>query len=205
MPSVAVSAVASVQSQLRVWVKTGTAPLKRPLPWLHRMEDWLLTLLALILVGLSVGQILARVFADSGIPHSEALLKTTVLWLAMFGAMTAAREGKHLGMDALLHAFPASLANFCKMLGFAFAAWVSFKFCQYGYQFVLFERENPSSGAELLPSWVVLCAFPIGFGGMALRFTIHALKSMLFIGQAPHLDADDVAKAEPGGAPGAHP
>jgi TRAP-type C4-dicarboxylate transport system permease small subunit len=158
---------------------------RRLLGVIHKGEDWLLALLALLLVVIATGQIAVRVVGAT-LPHADLLLKTTVLWLAMLGAMTAAREGKHLGMDALLHVIPHRVAQLCKAIGFVFAAYVCVKFCQYGYQFVMFERENPSGAAhDIIASWVVLCAFPVGFGGMALRFALQALIALMQINAEP--------------------
>lgn len=155
---------------------------------LHKTEDWLLTILALVLVAVASGQIVARVFGGA-VPHADQVLKICVLWLAMLGAMAAARAGKHLGMDALLHVMPRWMSQISKAIGFLFAAWVCAKFCQYGYQFVQFERENPSGSPEdLIESWKVLWAFPIGFGGMALRFLWHAIQALVYLSAKPVLD-----------------
>jgi TRAP-type C4-dicarboxylate transport system permease small subunit len=163
---------------------------RRLLGVIHKSEDWLLALLAFVLVAVATGQIGARVFGAT-LPHADLLLKTTVLWLAMLGAMTAAREGKHLGMDALLHVIPHRIAQICKAIGFAFAAYVCIRFCQYGYQFVLFERENPSGAAhDIIASWVVLCAFPVGFGGMAIRFVLQTLIALANINTLPAKPAE---------------
>ena len=140
---------------------------------LHQFEDSVLASLALLLVGLAGLQIAARwhliaqFLPDGGIPWADSVLKSTVLWLAMLGALTAARDDKHLGMDALVHVLSPNA------VAFVFAAAVSGYVAFYGYEFVLLERESPSDSNSVIPGWIVAAIFPIAFLGMALRFFVH--------------------------------
>ena len=150
---------------------------------LHQFEDAVLASLALLLVGLAGLQIAARwhviaqFLPDGGIPWADSVLKSTVLWLAMLGALTAARDDKHLGMDALVHVLSPNTKRVVRTLAFLFAAAVSGYVAYYGYQFVLLERESPSDSNSVIPGWLVAAIFPIAFFGMSLRFFLHAVKA----------------------------
>jgi TRAP-type C4-dicarboxylate transport system permease small subunit len=151
---------------------------------LHQIEDAFLATLALLLVGLAGLQIAARwhivaqFLPDGGLPWADSVLKSTVLWLAMLGALTAARDDKHLGMDALLHVLPPWGKKIARTLTLIFAGLVCAYVAYYGYQYVLLERESPSDANSFIPGWIVAVIFPFAFSGMALRFLLHALNAI---------------------------
>ena len=152
---------------------------------LHQFENLVLASWSLLLVLLAALQIAARwhvvaqFLPDGGLPGVDAVLKISVLWLAMLGALAAARDEKHLGMDALVHVLPALGQRLARSVAFAFAGVVCAYLAYYGYQFVLLEFQSPSEAHTFVPAWVVACIFPFAFAGMALRFFIHMTKSAL--------------------------
>ncbi len=170
---------------------------------LHQLEDGILAGLALLLVGLAGLQIAARwhivaqFLPDGGIPWADSVLKSTVLWLAMLGALTAAREDKHLGMDALVHVLSPNGKRIARTLALIFAALVAGYVAYYGYQYVLLERESPSDSNSVIPGWIVAAIFPIAFVGMALRFLLHAVNAARATGgtdkHSPEIAALDVS------------
>lgn len=143
------------------------------LKWLHRLEDGLLALLALALVGIAGAQIVLRFFADSGFSWADSLMRTLVLWLAMLGALAASRQNKHLGMDALTHSMPQLGKQLARTLAFLFAAAICVWCAYLAYDLVQLEWQSPSEGSGTLPGWVVLLILPVAFAGMAIRFAIH--------------------------------
>jgi TRAP-type C4-dicarboxylate transport system permease small subunit len=146
---------------------------------LHQAEDLLLATLAIVLVLLAGLQIAARwqVIAQflPNLTWADSVLKSLVLWLAMLGALAAARDDKHLGMDALLHVLGHTAKRLAKSAACLFAFAVSAYVAWWGYQYVLFERDSPSDVHSLFPSWMVVSIFPIAFAGMALRFLLHTI------------------------------
>ena len=112
-----------------------------------------------------VKNVIAQFLPDGGIPWADSVLKSTVLWLAMLGALTAARDDKHLGMDALVHVLSPNAKRVVRALAFVFAAAVSGYVAYYGYEFVLLEHESPSDINSVIPGWIVAAIFPIAFLG----------------------------------------
>ncbi len=141
---------------------------------LHRLEDGLLAALLAALLLVSVAQIGLRVFFDSGLLWAESVSRLGVLWLALLGALGAARERKHIGIDALSRLLPPrwhrvqwcvtqlAAASVCAML-----AWV-------GWGMVGLEREAPALIAGRVPSWWPMLVFPAGFALLGLRLGITA-------------------------------
>ena len=67
------------------------------------------TLLVLVLGGLivvAVGQIVLREFFSYGFIWANELQNLMVLWLAMFAAIAAARDDRHIRIDALSRVMP---------------------------------------------------------------------------------------------------
>ena len=146
---------------------------------LHQFENLVLASWSLLLVLLAALQIAARWHVVAQFLPDGGLLKISVLWLAMLGALAAARDEKHLGMDALVHVLPALGQRIARSVAFGFAGVVCAYVAYYGYQFVLLEFQSPSEAHTFVPTWIVACIFPFAFAGMALRFFIHTTKSAL--------------------------
>jgi C4-dicarboxylate transporter DctQ subunit len=148
--------------------------MKRLLRGLHRLEDGLLALLLLALLALAVSQIGLRWFADTGWIEGETAQRTAVLWLALLGALGAARERRHLALDLL----PRLLPPLGRRILWALAQLIATALCAamawYGWSLVELERELPGPLFAGLPSWAGMLIIPFGFAVLALRFAIAA-------------------------------
>lgn len=69
------------------------------------LELALVTCLATMIV-MVFGNVVLRYGFDSGIVLSEELSRFAFVWMTFVGAVLAAREGLHVGVDALLHKLP---------------------------------------------------------------------------------------------------
>lgn len=146
--------------------------MKQLLRGLHRLEDGLLALMLLALLALAVGQIGLRWFADTGWIDGETAQRTAVLWLALLGALGAARERRHLALDL----FPRLLPELARRIVWAAAQLIAAGLCAamawYGWSLVELERELPAPLFAGLPSWAGMLIIPFGFTVLALRFVI---------------------------------
>ena len=77
------------------------------LAWIARIEEWVLTVLVLVLVLLAGGQILLRNLFGGGISWADPFLRTLVVWTAVLGALAAVRDDKHIAVDVLQRFLPA--------------------------------------------------------------------------------------------------
>jgi TRAP-type C4-dicarboxylate transport system permease small subunit len=141
----------------------------------ERLENALITLFTAILVVLAGGQIAARELFGGGWLELEAFLRTMVLWLALLGAMVAAREDKHLAVDAISRYLHGSVARAMRVLAYLGAAVVCALLTWYSWQLVTGEREAGTIAFANVPAWITEAIMPIAFGVMALRFAVHAL------------------------------
>jgi TRAP-type C4-dicarboxylate transport system permease small subunit len=142
-----------------------------------RAEDALLATLVGALILLAGTQILLRMFFQWGLPWAEPLLRALVLWTALLGAMAAARENKHLALDAAAHWLKGGWLRIARFLTQAFAAVVAGVMGWYGYALIVLEREGGAEAFLGVPVWAVQLILPLAFGTMALRFAARALRA----------------------------
>ena len=144
----------------------------RLLRGLHRLEDGLLAGLLLILLLLAVAQIGLRWIADTGWIEGETVQRSLVLWIALLGALGAARERRHLALDLL----PRLLPTWGRRLVWALAQLIAAALCAvmawYGWSLIELEREAPGVLFAGVPSWVGMLIIPFGFAVLTLRFLI---------------------------------
>jgi TRAP-type C4-dicarboxylate transport system permease small subunit len=148
---------------------------QRLLRGLHRAEDLLLAGLLGVLLLLAVVQIGLRVFLDSGLEWAEPVSRMGVLWLALFGALGAARAHRHVAIDALPRLLPPWARRAAWVLTQLATAVVCALLAWYGWGMFAMEREVPSVFVPGVASWWPMLAFPFGFGLLALRFAVSAL------------------------------
>lgn len=142
---------------------------------LHRAEDWLLAALLGVLLLLAVVQIALRIFFDTGLDWAEPVSRMGVLWLALFGALGAARAHRHIAIDALPRLLPPASRRAAWVVTQLATATVCGLLAWYGWGMFTMEREVPSVFVAGVASWWPMLAFPFGFGLLALRFAVSAL------------------------------
>lgn len=148
------------------------------LRWLHRIEEWALTILVVVLVVLAGAQIFLRNVFGGGFSWADPFLRTLVVWAAMLGALAAVREDKHIAIDVLQRFLPRGAQRIARVLTLLFAAAVCAAMTWYSIGFVGIDFRTPANatgdGVPWLPAWLLESVLPFGFGMMALRFVLRA-------------------------------
>ena len=153
--------------------------LEKALLYLHRLESYLLALLLAALLLMSVSQIVLRLFFETGFVWAEPVSRMGVLWLALFGALGAARTQRHIAIDALPRMLPPTWRRIAWAIGQLATASICAMLAWYGWGMVQMEREAPAVFVDGVASWWPMLAFPIGFGLLSLRFAIAAFAKPL--------------------------
>ncbi|MFB9069011.1 TRAP transporter small permease [Pseudofulvimonas gallinarii] len=144
---------------------------------LHRLEDGVLALAVFALVLLATASIVLRTGFDTGLPWLDPLLRMLVLWLAMLGAMAAAREGRHIGLDIAARWLPALAARVVRMLTYGFAAAISAILAWQALRMVRDEYEIGGIAFASVPSWLAQAILPFGLAVIALRLAAAAFRA----------------------------
>ncbi len=157
--------------------EAGTTRAGARSPWLwrlHRLEDWVLTVLVVGLVVLAGAQILLRNVFEAGLSWADPLLRAMVLWSAMLGALVATREQQHIGLDFLARFSQGVLRRGAHVCASLFAAALCGAMAWYSVALVQLDLGGGGKGVAGIPAWALETIMPVGFGLMALRFLLRA-------------------------------
>jgi TRAP-type C4-dicarboxylate transport system permease small subunit len=140
---------------------------------IERIETALIALLVLAMVLLAGAQILLRNLFDTGFAWADPLLRAMVLWAAMLGALAAARDDKHIGLDLLTHFLHGRAKRIARVIALLFAAAVSAAMAWYGFNLVEVDYGGNTVIAGIA-SWVIEAILPVGFALLAIRLAVRA-------------------------------
>ena len=146
--------------------------LRQSILLLHRLEDGVLVMALLTMLGVALTQIVLRNLFDTGIAWADPFVRILILWVTMLGAMAATREQSHIAIDAVsryLGPLPRRITQgVCALLAAAVCGVASW----YTWEFMQFEREDGTIAFANVPVWMCQLILPLGFGVMAVRFVI---------------------------------
>lgn len=136
------------------------------------LEDGLLVLLLVALLSVAGAQILLRNVWQTGFSWGDPLLRVLVLWLSLLGAMAATRDDNHISIDILSRWLPQHAKTVGRLVTDLFTATVCAVLAYQGARFVLIDREIGAIAFAAVPAWVCELIIPLGFGVMAVRFSL---------------------------------
>jgi TRAP-type C4-dicarboxylate transport system permease small subunit len=146
---------------------------------LHRLlrvaasvEDGVLALLLTAMIVLAGVQIFLRNLLETGLEWGDPLLRVTVLWLGLLGAMAATRDDNHITIDILSRILPPRAKAASRLVTDLFTAIVCGLLAYHGARLVMFDMEAGTRAFAFVPTWVCELIIPFGFGIIALRFCI---------------------------------
>jgi len=154
----------------------GTSKL---LQHLHRIENGLLAILVLVLVGLAGTQIVLRIFFETGLAWADSFSRSLVLWTGMLGALAAVRDDKHIALDVLQRFLAPRARHVARLATLGFAALLCTAMAWYGTGLVAIDyaeglQAGGGSTAAALRACFAESILPVAFGLMALRFVLRA-------------------------------
>ena len=123
---------------------------------------------------LPLAEIFSRKFLGGGIPGSGPIAQNLTLWVGLFGAAIAAREGKLLTLATGEFLPKGRLGEIAHIVAATVGATVSTLFVLGGIALVRSDREAGDVIAVGIPNWVADLALPIGFALIALRIVWRA-------------------------------
>lgn len=142
---------------------------------LRAIESGLLVVLLACMIGVAAWQVIARVFFEGGLPWGDAFVRVMVLWIAMLGAMVAARSDDHIRIDLLSKALPGTGKRGLQRVAALLTAVVLGIFAWYSFQFVKLEHEDGVIAFASVPAWICEAIMPLAAAVMCLRYVLHAV------------------------------
>lgn len=139
-------------------------------------EDALLIVILISMIFLAGTQIVLRNFLDNSIFWADEMLRVMVLWLTMAGALAASRVDKHISIAVLNRFLPGRVQLITKVIIDVFTASVCALFAWHSARFVMGSYEFGDTLMGNTPAWMLQIIMPIGFGLMAYRHLVLAIK-----------------------------
>jgi TRAP-type C4-dicarboxylate transport system permease small subunit len=143
------------------------------------IENGLLVLLLAAMMLLAVGQIVLRIFFDSGFIWADELVKNMVLWVALVASVAAARSGRHLRIDVLSHFVPERLARLPAVVVHLFAALVCGVIAWHSARYIGLTIQDGDKVLLDTPAWLVQGILPVAFLLMTWHFLVAGLKILV--------------------------
>lgn len=134
------------------------------------VEDALLVVLLGAMIGLAATQIVLRNLFEAGITWADPLLRVTVMWVGLLGAMVATRQDNHISIDLLTRYVSGRAASVSHAVAALFTGVVCAVLAWHGGRFVTIDWDAGTMAFAGVPAWLCELIIPIGFGVMALRF-----------------------------------
>ncbi len=123
---------------------------------------------------LPLAEIFSRRFLGGGIPGSGPIAQNLTLWVGLFGAAIAAREGKLLTLATGEFLPKGRIGDLAHIVAATIGAAVSTMFVLGGIALVRSDRGAGDIIAVGIPTWVADLALPIGFALIAIRLVWRA-------------------------------
>jgi TRAP-type C4-dicarboxylate transport system permease small subunit len=116
-----------------------------------RAIDVLIAAALAVMVVLVFGNVVLRYAFNSGIAVSEEVSRWLFVWLCFMGAVTALKEGGHLGTDMLVSRLPVAGKKACMLLGHLLMLYVTWLFLDGSWQqaVINMDMEAPVTGAPM--------------------------------------------------------
>jgi len=132
-----------------------------------------------------VSQIVLRNLFTVTLMWAEPVVRMLVLWTAFLGALIAARENRHIRIDAVLRLLPDEKRPYVDLLVNLFNAVACGSLAAIAADFVHDEHAYGMRGALELPTWIFQLIFPLAFGVMCWRYLRRCLSSLRSILHKP--------------------
>jgi TRAP-type C4-dicarboxylate transport system permease small subunit len=158
-----------------------------------RSVDVLLVAAVLCMVGTATAQIIARNLFDSGLLWADPLLRILVLWVALLGAVVAARRNKHLSIDVLSRFLSPRWSLLVAAVGHLFTATLCVFLAWHAARFVAFEKDSGTTALADVPVWLFELILPAALALIALRYLVHGIACSHKLVPSRRANVDDSA------------
>ena len=150
--------------------------------WATTLENILIVLFFLAMLGLASGQIILRLFFSSGFMWTDEMIRIIILWLTMVASISATRSDRHLRIDLLSHLLPIRYKLLVRSIADLFATIITSVLAWHSLRYINLLHNFQDTVLDAVPAWIIYSIVPISFILMSYRFlllTIHGSISFL--------------------------
>ena len=142
-------------------------------------EDAVLLIILISMILLAGTQIFLRNFFDASLFWGDEMLRLMVLWLTVAGGMAASRMDRHISIEVLDRFLPDRIIVVTQVIIDLFTAAICALFSWHSARFVMSSYEYGDTLMKNTPAWMLQIILPVGFGLMAYRHVVNAIKRPL--------------------------
>ncbi len=139
------------------------------------IEDGLLVMLLSAMIVLAGSQIVLRNLWDAGLFWADPLLRVSVLWVGLLGAMAATRDDNHITVDILSRMLSERARSAGRVITDLFTAAVCGLLAYHGARMVRMDYQAGLTAFAGVPAWACELIIPLGFGVIAVRSLLSSL------------------------------
>lgn len=139
------------------------------------IENGALVLCLGVMIVLAFTQIILRNLAGTGIYWADGLLRYSVLWIGIVGAMIATRDRNHISIDLVAYFSKGPIKLGAGCLTQAISALLCGVLFWASIGFIAEEKTAGLMAFGTVPAWLAEMVLPVGFGVMTLRFLFFCL------------------------------
>ena len=150
----------------------------RLLRLLHAVEDSILAAVLGVMIILAAVQIVLRNVFDTAILWGDPMLRVSVLWVGMLGAMAATRDDRQISVDVLSRFLPEQWKPRLRVITDTFTAAVSAFLAWHAARLVLADRADGIIAFASVPVWVCELVLPFAAAIIAIRYTLYAIRHL---------------------------
>jgi TRAP-type C4-dicarboxylate transport system permease small subunit len=154
------------------------SPVDRLLRLAALVEDALLVILLTAMVALAGAQIVLRNLFDSSLVWADPLLRVSVLWVGMIGAMVATRNDKQISVDLVSRLVPPHWRARIRVLTDFFTAAVAAVVAWSAYRLMMEDRAMGGMTIGPIPVWVCEAVLPLAFAVISFRYLLFFIKHL---------------------------
>lgn len=134
-----------------------------------RLISYLIAALLAVMVVLVFGNVVMRYVFNSGFSISEELSRWLFVWLTFMGAISALRQGTHLGSDTVVSRLPLAGKKFCFVVGHLLMLFVCYLLTVGSWAQVVINWDTTSAVMEVSMAYFYFCGVVLGvMGGLVL-------------------------------------
>jgi TRAP-type C4-dicarboxylate transport system permease small subunit len=153
------------------------------------LENSCLAVLLIGMICLASSQIFLRNFLGGGLPWADEALRLMLLWLALLGAVAAARDDRQIAIDVLSQFLPPRPQLFVLAAMNLLTSFVSFVLAWYSFSFVAESYQYGDVVLTDMPAWMFQSILPLAFFLLGYRYLIWTVRRVIMffsdMGNAP--------------------
>ncbi|MDR3331609.1 MAG: TRAP transporter small permease [Synergistaceae bacterium] len=124
---------------------------KKTLDMIHELTQYVLFALLSAMVVIVFAQVIFRFVLHASLPWSEEAARYIMVWISMLGASIGLRSRGHIGVEALVMIFPASIRRFISVIATIVAGIFFAGVVFYGFKIlkVVAAQESPAMESSM--------------------------------------------------------